>query len=320
MTLNPGWFIERLGGGKPGIGGSAGASGGSPGTGGSAGATGGTGGTGGTGSTGGTGGTGSSDGSGPASGSGGSTSAGGKPGGGKGGKAGSGPSPDPGTAGTFGEGGARTQPAERASAEASPPGLGSAEASAGLGVAKEYRSKRSSGATRCSSSSSVAATKSSSLYQFHVGDEIIDFNRGRLNIGIDVTDDVQCQPPPEFIDPARVLFETNVDALNNISLFQVLQAIATNDGQNADPVLLYQQIYDSYATADQAILPDAVHCGDETTDGEPTLNGFPITCNRVERFHVDDLEGFFPISIVNRLDLAPLNGAHCGPAADHLRQ
>ncbi len=108
-----------------------------------------------------------------------------------------------------------------------------------------------------------------------------------------------------MFDPQRVLLEANVNAPSNISLGQVFAAIASNDGQNGDPDRLFQEIYDSYATADQAILPDAIHCGDETTDGVPTLNGFPIECNRIERIHVNDLFSFFPTAFVNRLDLAP---------------
>lgn len=43
---------------------------------------------------------------------------------------------------------------------------------------------------------------------------------------------------------------------------------------STNPDLLYQEVYDSYASAPNAQLPNAVHCGDETTNGVPTLNGF----------------------------------------------
>ena len=150
-------------------------------------------------------------------------------------------------------------------------------------------------------------------YQFRVGEEIVDFNHGRLHIGIEVFEDgTVCEPPEGVIDPARVLMETNVDAVNAIGIFDVFGALATNDGQVSDPERLYQEILDSYATADQARLSDAVHCGDETTNGVPSLNGFPIECNRFEHNQIDNEAFFFPTAFVNRLDLAPANGAHCG--------
>jgi len=150
-------------------------------------------------------------------------------------------------------------------------------------------------------------------YQFRVGGEIVDFNRGRLHIGIGVEEDPSvCEPPKDLIKPQRVLLETNLDALNNVSLFGVLEALATNGGRNDDPQLIYQQIIDSYGSADQARLPGAVHCGDEQTDGVSTLNGYPIECIRAEHGQFDNLFSFFPTAFVNRMDLAPTNGAHCG--------
>jgi hypothetical protein len=150
-------------------------------------------------------------------------------------------------------------------------------------------------------------------YQFRVGGEVIDFTKGRLHITIGVEEDPSvCVPPEGTLMPGRILLESNVDAVNNVSLFGVLEALSTNGGRNDDPVALYQQIWDSFATADQARLPDAIHCGDEMTDGVSTLNGYPIDCNRIEMFQVDNLGFFFPTAFVNRIDLAPANGAHCG--------
>lgn len=149
-------------------------------------------------------------------------------------------------------------------------------------------------------------------YQFKVGGEIIDFNKGKLHIGINVDDSEACQVPPDVTKVERVLMETNVDAVGGVSLTSVFDAIATNGGHQGDGKLIYQQIFDSYASADQAQLPGGVHCGDETTNGVPTLNGFPIDCNRLEAQHVGDMQNFFATAFVNRIDLAPANGAHCG--------
>jgi len=149
-------------------------------------------------------------------------------------------------------------------------------------------------------------------YQFKVGGEIIDFTKGKLHVGIIVDDSEACQVPDDVTKPERVLLETNVDAVGGVSLSSVFDALATNGGRQGDGRQLYQQIFDSFASADQAQLPDAVHCGDEMTDGVPTLNGFPIDCNRAEAQHVNDMENFFATAFVNRFDLAPANGAHCG--------
>jgi hypothetical protein len=151
------------------------------------------------------------------------------------------------------------------------------------------------------------------VYQFQIGGEVIDFTRGRARIGIDVIEDPSvCVPPEGVLDPRRVLMEVNTEALFYIDLRSVMNALGANGGQNTDGERLYQQIIDSYATADEGFLADAIHCGDEMTDGVQTLNGYPITCNRVERFQIDNIDAFFPTAFVNRIDLAPENGAHCG--------
>lgn len=151
------------------------------------------------------------------------------------------------------------------------------------------------------------------VYTFQIGGEIIDFNRGRVRIGIDVIEDPSvCVPPEGVLDPERVLMETNLQAVSNIDLLSVLDALGRNEGMSDNGVDLYHQIIDSYATADEGRLSGGIHCGDETTDGIPTLNGYPIECNRIERFQFDNVFEFFPTAFVNRMDLMPENGAHCG--------
>jgi len=149
-------------------------------------------------------------------------------------------------------------------------------------------------------------------FQFKVGGEIIDFNRGKLHISISIDDTEACQIPSDVTKPERVLLESNLDAVGQVNLSMAFQALATNGGHTGDQLALYQQIYDSYASADRAQLPGAIHCGDEMTDGVPTLNGYPIDCNRAEAAHVNDMGNFFATAFVNRIDLAPANGANCG--------
>lgn len=149
-------------------------------------------------------------------------------------------------------------------------------------------------------------------YHFRVGDEIIDFSRGRVRIGISVDDEGVCVPPPGGLETSRVLFEHNEAALRGMSLGAVFTALTTNEGHDTSPVRLYQELIDTYATAAEAGIPDARHCDDETVDGVPTLNGYPITCNRRERFQLENIDRWFATAFVNRIDLAPQNGAHCG--------
>jgi hypothetical protein len=150
-------------------------------------------------------------------------------------------------------------------------------------------------------------------FLFQIGGQVVDFNHGTLHVGIDVIEDPSvCQTPSAVTDPLRVLLESNTLAVQNITLSDVFGALATNGGMSADPNLIYQQIYDSYASAGNGVLKDAVHCGDEMTNGVPTLNGYPIDCDRIERNHVADEQNFFPTAFANRMDLAPENGAHCG--------
>jgi hypothetical protein len=151
-------------------------------------------------------------------------------------------------------------------------------------------------------------------YQFRVGGgEIVDFTKGKLIVHIGVEEDPStCVPPEGVTMPERMLLETNVDAVNNVSLFSVLEALASNGGRQADPVTIYEQVWDSFADSELGQVPGAVHCGDEQTNGAATLNGYPIDCNREERKEVDNLDAFRATAFVNRIDLAPLNGAHCG--------
>jgi len=149
-------------------------------------------------------------------------------------------------------------------------------------------------------------------YQFKVGGDIVDFSKGTVHVGISVDDSEACQAPSDVTKPERVLLETNTNAVASVTLSSVFEALATNGGRTGNGTLLFQQIWDSYASIDQAQVLGGAHCGDETTDGLPSLNGFPIDCNRPEAKHVNDMSSFFATAFVNRMDLAPANGAHCG--------
>jgi hypothetical protein len=121
----------------------------------------------------------------------------------------------------------------------------------------------------------------------------------------DPCDDVAGMKRPSVI-------ETSTEAMQFLTLRSAFDAMALNEGFGTDGETIYKQIIDSYASAGEARLPDAVHCGDETTNGVPTLNGYPIDCDRRERFQFDNLDLWQATAFVNRFDLAPESGAHCG--------
>jgi hypothetical protein len=147
-------------------------------------------------------------------------------------------------------------------------------------------------------------------FDFEVDGQRVGFGPpGRLIVGIGVH---ERGGNPGGLNPRRSLLETNVDAVSMITLEQALSAVERNSGIDPDPVTLYQRMIDTYASAPNGRIADAAHCGDETTDGVPSLNGYPLTCDRLEHQQFDNFRSWFPIAAVNRVDLAPTDGEHCG--------
>lgn len=115
------------------------------------------------------------------------------------------------------------------------------------------------------------------------------------------------------VDPRRSLFETSRSALALFTMTETLSALATNDGQPADPDGLHDQLIDTYAEGPGLGLGG--HCDDVLdADGNPILNGYPIACPRNEQSRIGTIEDWTPIAAVNRFDLAPSDGSNCGEA------
>jgi hypothetical protein len=147
-------------------------------------------------------------------------------------------------------------------------------------------------------------------YRFETNGEIVEFGQGRLIVQIEV-EEVEPLPP----NARRGVMETSVDALSGLTLRDALDAALRNSGASASRVTstdVYHAIIDSYSTAELGRDPDASHCDDEQTDGQPSLNGFPLMCPRLEKEQFANLDLWFPLAMVNRLDLAPADGANCG--------
>lgn len=95
------------------------------------------------------------------------------------------------------------------------------------------------------------------------------------------------------------LVENNTAALAHFDLESTLAAIAGSFGSGLG---LYENLIETYASEGR---PGFEHC-------TGTLNGFPITCDRLEAQQLANLSQWFPIAVFNRVDLAPADGANCG--------
>jgi hypothetical protein len=147
-------------------------------------------------------------------------------------------------------------------------------------------------------------------YRFETNGEVVEFGQGRLIVQIEVEEKESAGP-----NARRGVIETNLDALQGVSLRGTLDAALQNSGASASGVTstdAYHAIIDSYSTAATGRDPGAAHCDDQTTGGVASLNGFPLMCPRLEGAQFDNLDSWFPLAFVNRLDLAPADGANCG--------
>lgn len=79
-------------------------------------------------------------------------------------------------------------------------------------------------------------------------------------------------------------------------------AIGMGSGQ-LDPELHYNQMIDSY---NRNVSTDGA------TPCTGLLNDFALECDRAEGGQLDNIDGWDALALVNRIDLAPDNGRHCG--------
>jgi len=129
-----------------------------------------------------------------------------------------------------------------------------------------------------------------------------------------------CTDPTADVDPRRSLFVTELDVVQQaFTLEEVLAKLATDSGDpTLTPDLLWQQWWDTQNTSPGLGL--GPNCDDVVNaQGNPTINGFPIQCPRNEGSEINadpftpGTGSFYePIALVNRFDLAPLDGSNCG--------
>ncbi|MFP8880179.1 MAG: hypothetical protein VCE43_12395 [Myxococcota bacterium] len=129
-----------------------------------------------------------------------------------------------------------------------------------------------------------------------------------------------CIDPRADVDPRRSIFVTELDVVQQaFTLEDVLAKLASDSGDPAlTPDLLWQQWWDTQNVAPGLALGS--NC-DDVVDSQdnPTINGFPIQCPRnegaeigVDPFTPGTASFYEPIALVNRFDLAPVDGANCG--------
>ena len=145
-------------------------------------------------------------------------------------------------------------------------------------------------------------------YRFQADNDSVDLGSGRLIIDIDVDEN----GGGVVVDDPRLTVMENAREALPFGLDETLTAALANAGSRLDAAAAYHGIIDSYAPAASGRQPDARHCDDQRTDGSASLNGFALQCGRLEAEQFDNLGAWFPTAAVNRLDLAPADGATCG--------
>jgi mono/diheme cytochrome c family protein len=132
---------------------------------------------------------------------------------------------------------------------------------------------------------------------------------------------VKAQNADDF-DVRKSLIVTELPLLQNFSLKRTMNQLAS---QAAVPGVtgqtLFRQWFDNLNPQIEAATAGP-HCDDQFDAilGVGLFNTYPLTCRPASKFSegfeainpVDPLEGYTPITLTNRFDLAPANGDHCG--------
>jgi hypothetical protein len=117
-------------------------------------------------------------------------------------------------------------------------------------------------------------------------------------------------PPPDGTRPDPTLVNVDPFVLVRFPLERVYRQLVTLSSTHAPtPLELHEQIWDTLGTRASASFV-APHCDDNTP---PSINNFPIECPRAETvLKTTAASVFSPVALVNRFDLAPADGGHCG--------
>jgi hypothetical protein len=123
------------------------------------------------------------------------------------------------------------------------------------------------------------------------------------------------------VDPRRSLAITDQALLTGFTFTRVMdQIVATANEPGLTKELLYGRWWD-FMNASPGFFPEARHCDDTMINGKASLGAFPIHCPRPEGIlaatdpffsPATNPDSYVPIGLFNRLDLAKVDGSHCG--------
>jgi hypothetical protein len=146
------------------------------------------------------------------------------------------------------------------------------------------------------------------------GDDPAASGANRGAIGAELADDVELKTGAlvgPAIDPRKSLIVTDQQILANFSLASVLPRLQPTDpGVHKTALQMFQQLWATYLAGGNF---DAANprCNDNFPQGAA-----PVECPRLAEgnlsTHANLLNEFVPTALVNRVDLMPANGAHCG--------
>ncbi len=125
-----------------------------------------------------------------------------------------------------------------------------------------------------------------------------------------------CLAPSTNVDARRSLMVTDHNVLQasnaDFSLVRVLGQMAKQNGNpSIDALTLFRQLWDTQNPA------PGLGLGPNCTDNSGTVNGFGYSCRPSEGVQATTnpkaaLLAYEPVALVNRFDLAPTDGGHCG--------
>lgn len=122
--------------------------------------------------------------------------------------------------------------------------------------------------------------------------------------------DGQCAPIA--IDHDKSLVVTDPQILQRFPLRRVLQTLAAHAGVSNGPDAIWKQWWMSQGMDPGGAPPHWNFC-DDPSPFPSQVRDFPFECPRAEeQLAHHQLDDHRPIALVNRFDLAPMDGAHCG--------
>jgi len=118
------------------------------------------------------------------------------------------------------------------------------------------------------------------------------------------------------LDARRSFVVTDQAILDAFPFERVMNALVARSGTRTTAVRLYQQLFDTQNPRPGLVTREAPHCDDFTVDARPAFNGLPRRCPTPEGALANSdpftRGDHIPLALVNRFDLAAVDGSNCG--------